>query len=60
MHNGSLTPNPTTAQIIVNYFAENTVSTYLMMVNTTTGSSDNYILDTRLGSTTIDVSTFDM
>ena len=55
---GSLVPNPTTSQVTVHYLADGATSAYLMVVNTLTGSSDNYILDTDEASTSIDVTSF--
>jgi len=52
----SLVPNPTTSQVTISYLAEDASSAYLMIVDTNTGSSDNYILDTQASSVVIDVS----
>jgi len=52
----SLIPNPTSSQVTVNYLADGAVSAYIMIVNTITGNSDNYILDVLTSATTIDVS----
>ena len=54
----SLVPNPAISQVTVNYIADEANSAYLMVVNTTTGSSDNYIIDTTLNSVVIDISSY--
>ena len=54
----TLVPNPAISQVTVNYEIAGSTSAYLMVVNTNTGSSDNYILDTTTTSATIDVSTY--
>ncbi|WP_114491456.1 S8 family serine peptidase [Candidatus Ulvibacter alkanivorans] len=54
----SLVPNPATSQVTANYIADEANSAYLMVVNTTTGSSDNYIIDTTLNSVVIDISSY--
>ena len=54
----SLTPNPATNQITVNYKASDANSAYLMLVGTTNGTSENYILDLTQNETTLDISTY--
>ena len=54
----SLVPNPVNSQLTVTYDAQGAGSAYLMLVNQTTGNSDNYILDTEESLISIDVSGF--
>jgi hypothetical protein len=54
----SLAPNPTSSQVTVNYLANGATSAYVMVVNTITGNSDNYILDVLASTTTMDLSSF--
>ncbi len=54
----SLVPNPATTQVTINYLTEGASSSYLMLVNQSTGSSDNYILDNFQTSINIDLSIF--
>ena len=52
----TLVPNPTSSQVTISYLAEGASSAYLMIVDTNTGSSENFILDTLATSVIIDVS----
>jgi len=54
----SLTPNPTSSLVTVDYMAEDASSAYLMVVNTTSGISNNYILDVSLNEATFDFSSY--
>ncbi len=54
----SLVPNPTSHQVTVNYLADGAGSGYIMVVNTNTGNSDNYILDVQQTHVSIDVSPY--
>jgi hypothetical protein len=54
----SLAPNPVTDILTVNYMADEAVSAYLMIINTNTGTSDNYILDTTLFEANFDLSSY--
>jgi hypothetical protein len=54
----SLVPNPTSSQLTINYLVVGAASAYVMIVNTITGHSDNYILDIQTSATTLDVSSF--
>jgi hypothetical protein len=54
----SLTPNPASNLVTVNYIADGASSGYVMVVNMNTGSSDNYILDVQQSNFSIDVSTY--
>lgn len=54
----SLVPNPTSSVLTVNYLVDGATSAYVMVVNTNTGNSDNYILDAQTNSTTLDISSF--
>lgn len=53
----SLVPNPVSTHLNVHYKAVGAESAYLMIINKTTGSSNNYILDASLENVNIDVST---
>tara|TARA_R100000406_G_scaffold29464_1_gene19011 strand:- start:604 stop:1164 length:561 start_codon:yes stop_codon:yes gene_type:complete len=55
----TLVPNPASSQVTVNYEIDGSSSAYLMVVNTQTGSSDNYILDITTTNTSIDVSAYE-
>lgn len=55
-HLESLVPNPASNQVTVNYDAEDANSAYLMVVSTTTGISNNYIINTATNSITFDIS----
>ena len=57
-HLESLVPNPALNQVTVNYIADEAASAYLMVVNTTSGVSDNYIVDTALNSIVLDISNY--
>ncbi len=57
-HIQNMVPNPVSTQLTVNYMAVNASSAYIMVVNHTTGSSNNYILDTSINEITIDVTTY--
>ena len=54
----SLVPNPTSSNVTINYLIDGVTSAYVMVVDNTTGSSDNYILDVQSSSTTLDVSSY--
>ncbi|MGB3343660.1 MAG: S8 family serine peptidase [Aequorivita sp.] len=56
----SLVPNPASNQVTVNYLADGASSSYVMVVNMNTASSDNYILDVQQSNITIDVSAYPM
>ena len=54
----SLIPNPASNAVVVNYDAEDAASAYLMVTNTSNGTSNNYILDTTEFHTTLDISSY--
>ena len=54
----TLVPNPASNQVTVSYKAEDASSAYLMIIGTTNGTSNNYILDTTVFETTIDISNY--
>ncbi|WP_339699636.1 S8 family serine peptidase [uncultured Marixanthomonas sp.] len=54
----SLTPNPTTSQVTVNYMATDASSAYVMVVNQNTSDTSNYIIDTEGNSHTINLNGF--
>ncbi|MBI9066172.1 MAG: S8 family serine peptidase [Salinivirgaceae bacterium] len=53
-----LVPNPASNQVTINYKAQDATSAYLMVIGTNTGTSNNYILDTSIFETTIDISSY--
>ena len=54
----SLSPNPASNQVSVNYKAEGSSSAYIMITSTTNGTSNNYILNVNVFETSIDVSDY--
>ena len=54
----SLTPNPASNSVNVEYMADEASSAYVMIINTNTGTSDNYILDPLLTEISIDISAY--
>ncbi len=54
----SLIPNPASNMVTINYTADEATSAYVMIVNNTTGSSDNYIIDTSLATIDVDLSIY--
>ncbi len=54
----SLIPNPADNVVTVNYLADEATSAYLIVTNTNSGGSNNYILDTSLTVLNIDVSSY--
>ena len=54
----SMVPNPASSEVTINYDVEGATSAYIMMVNQTTGNSDNYILDIEEASVTINTSAY--
>lgn len=44
--------------VTINYTADEATSAYVMIVNNTTGSSDNYIIDTSLATIDVDLSIY--
>lgn len=53
-----ISPNPATNQVNVSYVADKSSSAYLMLLNQTSTVSNNYIIDTNLSETTINLSTY--
>lgn len=51
----SMAPNPVSEQFTISYRADGVSSAYVMVVNQSTGNSDNYILNTALDEITIDM-----
>ena len=51
----SISPNPVSTQLTIEYIAEGVASAYLMIMNQNTGHSDNHILDVLKDNTSIDV-----
>jgi len=54
----SLTPNPASNQVLVNYKAQNASSAYIMITSTANGTSNNYILNTNELDLNIDISSY--
>jgi len=54
----SLVPNPAVNQITISYQAIEANSAYIMIVSTTNGTSNNYILNTIDSSITLDISNY--
>ncbi len=52
----SMAPNPVSAQLTIEYMAEGVTSAYIMVLNQSSGISDNYILDTNLDEISLDMS----
>ena len=54
----SISPNPTSNEIQVNYKLNGVSSAYLMIIGTYGGASNNYVLDTNSSQTTINVTNY--
>ncbi len=54
----SLIPNPADNIVTVNYLADEATSAYIIVTNTNSGGSNNYIVDTSLTVLNIDVSSY--
>jgi hypothetical protein len=54
----NISPNPATNLVTVNYKADEASSAYLMVLNSTATTSNNYILDVNQTPTTFNVSNF--
>lgn len=54
----SLSPNPSSNTVEVNYFIQGATSAYLMLVNTTTAATSNYVLNMADETITIDISSY--
>ncbi len=52
----SMAPNPVSSQLTLDYMAEGVTSAYIMVLNQSSGISDNYILDTSLAEISLDMS----
>lgn len=52
----SLVPNPVMSQLTVSYMVDGVTSAYLMVVNQSTGATNNYILDESIDEVIVDVS----
>lgn len=53
-----LSPNPADNQVTINYKAQEASSAYFMLISATNSTSDNYIIDTSVFETTLDVSNY--
>lgn len=51
----SMSPNPVNSLLNINYMAVGVTSAYIMVLNQSTGISDNYILDTTLDEIILDL-----
>lgn len=54
----SIIPNPASNSVVVNYDATDASSAYLMIVNSVTGNSNNYILDVESTELVLDISAY--
>lgn len=54
----SLTPNPVASQLTIDYIVAGATSAYVMLLNQSTATSDNYILDTIDGSISLDLTSY--
>lgn len=54
----SLSPNPATNQVSINYKAQGSSSVYIMITSVTNGTSNNYILNPNELETSIDISSY--
>lgn len=54
----SISPNPASSQIQVNYDIENSTSAYIMITGVTNGVSNNYVLNTNSTQTTISLNNY--
>jgi len=54
----NISPNPASNIVKVEYVADKASSAYIMLVNQTATVSNNYIIDTNLLETNIDLSSF--
>ena len=52
----TVSPNPASNVVDIEYVVTGAGSAYLMLVNLTTGNIDNYILDTQTSNISIDIS----
>lgn len=53
-----ITPNPTSGQVVISYDVQNNSSAYLMVTNSATAVSNNYILDVQQSQINIDASSY--
>lgn len=53
----SMTPNPLSSLLTINYMIDGVTSAYIMIVNQITGITDNYILDKTTTEVTFDLTT---
>jgi len=54
----SLTPNPVASQLTIDYIVAGAASAYVMLLNQSTATSDNYILDTIDGTISLDLTSY--
>lgn len=54
----SLSPNPASNQVSINYKAQGSSSAYIMITSATNGTSNNYILNPNELDTSIDISSY--
>jgi len=55
---GTMSPNPATNHVTINYIAEDASSAYFMLTAQSTGNTYNYIIDTQEAQKVIDVSSY--
>jgi len=54
----TIVPNPAANNITINYKTIDIASAYLMVIGTNTNTSNNYIINTNLEQTTLDISNY--
>lgn len=54
----SVSPNPASSNVMVDYKTENTTSAYVMVLNATATTNNNYIIDVNQTQTTFNVANF--
>jgi len=54
----TITPNPATNNVVINYKTIDVASAYLMVIGTNTNTSQNYIINTNLEQTTLNISNY--
>lgn len=54
----SVSPNPSSSNITVDYFIQGAATSYLTIVNTNNASTQNYVLDLSQDSITIDITSY--
>lgn len=55
---GTIVPNPASSQVTVSYDASSATSAYLIIINTVTAGSENYILNTNSNQISLNLSNY--